>query len=199
MLDSFLDRLRGETERLRIGDPLDEATKVGATISKKQLDKITGFVDRALEEGAECVTGGKPFIPTDPHLENGFYFQPTILTNCRDNMEIVNKEVFGAVMTILPFDTEEEVLTRANFTPYGLAGGVFTRDIKRAHRVAHHLQAGGICINNYNIYPPEVPFGGYKMSGIGRENGCAAVDQYTQLKTIYVEMGPIEGHFTHQD
>ncbi|XP_014675875.1 PREDICTED: aldehyde dehydrogenase family 9 member A1-A-like [Priapulus caudatus] len=196
IMEQFVTKLIRETEGLKIGDPLEEDTRIGATISQKQLDKVVAFVGRAIEEGAKVETGGKRFVPTDPHLENGFYFSPTIMTNCRDTMQIVNEEIFGAVVTILPFETEEEVVTRANNTRLGLAGGVFTRDVQRAHRVANRLQAGGICINNYNIYPPEVPFGGHKMSGIGRENGYAVIDHYTQLKTIYVEMNNVESPFT---
>ncbi|KAL8168566.1 UNVERIFIED_CONTAM: Aldehyde dehydrogenase 9 member A1-A [Gekko kuhli] len=143
-------------------------------------------------QGAEVLCGGEAYVPDDPKLSNGFYMSPCVLGNCGDNMTCVKEEIFGPVMSILPFDTEEEALGRANSTCFGLAGGVFTRDLQRAHRVVAGLQAGTCFINNYNVIPVELPFGGYKMSGFGRENGTAAIAYYSQLKTVYVEMGNVE-------
>ncbi|XP_023860097.1 4-trimethylaminobutyraldehyde dehydrogenase-like [Salvelinus sp. IW2-2015] len=117
------------------------------------------------------------------------------IDNCTDNMTCVKEEIFGPVMSVMPFDTEEEVLKRANNTTFGLASGVFTRDISRAHRVAENLQAGTCFINNYNISPVEVPFGGYKQSGFGRENGQVTIEYYSQLKTVVVEMGDVDDYF----
>lgn len=125
----------------------------------------------------------------DPNLQGGYYLSPCVITNCTDSMKVVKEEIFGAVVAVMPFDTEEEAVRRANDSPFGLAAGVMTRDLQRAHRVASRLQAGMVWINNYNVFPPEVPFGGYKMSGFGRENGLAALQGYSQEKTIYVEMG----------
>lgn len=134
-------------------------------------------------------------MPDDPKLKNGYYMRPCVLGNCKDDMTCVKEEIFGPVMAILPFDTEEEVLERANATKFGLAGGVFTRDIQKAHRVVAALKAGMCFINNYNVSPVELPFGGYKSSGFGRENGRAAIEYYSQLKTVCVEMGDVESAF----
>ncbi len=122
----------------------------------------------------------------------GYFVEPTVFTGCTDDMSIVREEIFGPVMSVLTFTDEDEVVARANDTEFGLAAGVFTRDLQRAHRVVARLEAGTIWINNYNITPIEMPFGGYKQSGIGRENGHAAIEHYTQLKSVYVEMGDVE-------
>uniref|UniRef100_A0A8C9LFE2 Aldehyde dehydrogenase 9 family member A1 n=1 Tax=Pavo cristatus TaxID=9049 RepID=A0A8C9LFE2_PAVCR len=148
-----------------------------------------------LFQGAQVLCGGDLYVPDDPKLKNGFYMQPCVLGNCRDDMTCVQEEIFGPVMSILPFDTEEEVMERANNTKFGLAGGVFTRDIQKAHRVVAGLKAGMCFINNYNVSPVELPFGGYKSSGFGRENGRAAIEYYSQLKTVCVEMGDVESVF----
>uniref|UniRef100_A0A915ILM8 Aldehyde dehydrogenase domain-containing protein n=1 Tax=Romanomermis culicivorax TaxID=13658 RepID=A0A915ILM8_ROMCU len=128
----------------------------------------------------------------DQRCKNGNFFEPCILTNLNDQMEIVREEVFGPVLTLLTFEDEKEVVQRANNSKYGLAAGLFTNNLARAHRVASQLQAGYVWINNYNVQPVEVPFGGYKMSGFGRELGLAALENYTQLKSVYVELGDVE-------
>ena len=125
-------------------------------------------------------------------LHKGNFLEPTIFTDCRDDMAIVKEEIFGPVMSVLIFDDEDEVITRANNTSYGLAAGIFTEQLKRAHRVARKLQAGICWINNYNVTPVSMPFGGYKSSGMGRENGLMTLTQYTQQKSIYVELNEIE-------
>ncbi|ETE57642.1 4-trimethylaminobutyraldehyde dehydrogenase, partial [Ophiophagus hannah] len=188
-LEAFTKEVVKQTQNIKIGDPLLQDTRMGALINKAHLEKVLSFVKQAKEQGAEVLCGGDAFVPDDPSLKNGFYMSPCVLGNCKDTMTCVKEEIFGPVMSILPFDTEEEVLERANNTRFGLAGGVFTRDIQRAHRVAAGLQAGMCFINNYNVSPVELPFGGYKMSGFGRENGKAAIEYYSQLKTIFVEMG----------
>uniref|UniRef100_A0A2H6N210 Aldehyde dehydrogenase domain-containing protein n=1 Tax=Micrurus carvalhoi TaxID=3147026 RepID=A0A2H6N210_9SAUR len=194
-LEAFIKEVVKQTQNIKIGDPLLQDTRMGALINKAHLEKVLSFVKQAKEQGAEVLCGGDAFVPDDPSLKNGFYMSPCVLGNCKDTMTCVKEEIFGPVMSILPFDTEEEVLERANNTRFGLAGGVFTRDIQRAHRVAAGLQAGMCFINNYNVSPVELPFGGYKMSGFGRENGKAAIEYYSQLKTIFVEMGNVESVF----
>lgn len=185
--EQFLDRLAARVAKMTIGDPLDPSTDVGALISAEHLDKVLGYVEVGKSEGARLVIGGgRPSGLTD-----GYFVEPTVFADCRDDMSIVREEIFGPVMAVLSFESEEEVIERANDTPYGLAAGVFTRDLSRGHRVASGLEAGTVWINTYNITPIEMPFGGYKQSGLGRENSLAAVDHYTQLKSVYVETGDV--------
>ncbi|XP_077175150.1 4-trimethylaminobutyraldehyde dehydrogenase-like isoform X2 [Paroedura picta] len=195
ILHAFTKEVVIQTQKIKIGDPLLNDTRMGALINHPHLKKVLSFVTQAKEQGAEVLCGGEAYVPDDPKLSHGFYMSPCILGNCEDNMTCVQEEIFGPVMSILPFDTEEEALRRANHTCFGLAGGVFTRDLQRAHRVVAGLQAGMCFINNYNITPVELPFGGYKMSGFGRENGTAAIAYYSQLKTVLVEMSNVESVF----
>ncbi|KAL8168621.1 UNVERIFIED_CONTAM: 4-trimethylaminobutyraldehyde dehydrogenase [Gekko kuhli] len=195
ILHAFTEEVVIQTQKIKIGDPLLHDTRMGALINQPHLKKVLSFVTQAKEQGAEVLCGGEAYVPDDPKLSSGFYMSPCVLGNCGDNMTCVKEEIFGPVMSILPFDTEEEALGRANSTCFGLAGGVFTRDLQRAHRVVAGLQAGTCFINNYNVIPVELPFGGYKMSGFGRENGTAAIAYYSQLKTVYVEMGNVESVF----
>jgi len=195
--DSFLMKLKDRTEKIRVGDPADPDTQMGALISKAHTEKIIRFIDSGKSSGATLLTGG--FRPSTDFkgrdITSGNFLTPAIFTDCDDAMEICKEEIFGPVLSILSFDSEEEVIERANNTPFGLAAGVFTNDIKRGHRVIHQLQAGTCWINNYNITPIELPFGGYKQSGQGRENSLAAIQQYTQLKSVYVELGDVESPY----
>ncbi|XP_028329370.1 4-trimethylaminobutyraldehyde dehydrogenase B isoform X1 [Gouania willdenowi] len=191
----FVSEVVKRTQAIEIGDPLLESTRMGALVSRSHLHKVLGFVEQAKKEGATVLCGGEPFVPSHPKLRGGFYMTPCVLGDCRDEMTCVKEEIFGPVMSVLSFETEEEVLRRANDTTMGLAAGVFTRDVRRAHRVVEQLKAGSCFINNYNITPVEVPFGGFKTSGIGRENGQVTLEYYTQLKTVYVEMGDVESLF----
>jgi len=186
--DSFLEQLAGRTRALRIGNPLDPRTQVGALISEAHMNRVLQFIDSG-KRSARLVCGGERARVDG--LPGGYFVKPTVFADCSDECEIVQNEIFGPVMSVLRFTDEEDVLRRANATPFGLAGGVFTRDLARAHRVVAQLQAGVCWINNYNITPVEVPFGGVKQSGIGRENGLAALDHYTQRKSVYVEMGDV--------
>ncbi|XP_030639768.1 4-trimethylaminobutyraldehyde dehydrogenase A [Chanos chanos] len=195
IMPQFLEEVVKRTKAISVGDPLQAGARMGALITRPQLDKVLEYVRKAKEQGAKVLCGGEPFVPDDPKLKGGNFMSPCVLDNCKDDMTCVKEEIFGPVMSVLPFDTEEEVLQRANNTTYGLASGVFTRDIARAHRVAENLQAGTCYINNYNVSPVEVPFGGYKMSGFGRENGLVTVEYYSQLKTVVVEMGNVESLF----
>ncbi|XP_076435384.1 4-trimethylaminobutyraldehyde dehydrogenase-like [Babylonia areolata] len=191
MVEEFLKRLVERTGRMVVGDPNKEETTVGATISPQQAAIDLAYIDGARKEGAHVVYGGQRVTPS-PELAGGYYLTPCILTDCRDDMTVVREEVFGSVMSVLTFDTEEEAVRRANDTPFGLAGGLFTKDLSRAHRVASQMEAGSLYINNYNTYPVGVPFGGYKMSGIGRENGPETLDYYSQVKSVYVEMNDVD-------
>ncbi len=188
--NQFLDSLLARTKKLRIGDPMDPETQVGALISRQHMEKVLGYIEAGKAAGAQLLCGGGR--PDDPALSEGNFVEPAIFDACSDDMKIVKEEIFGPVMAVLTFDDEDEVVDRANDTDFGLAAGVFTRDLQRAHRVVAKLQAGTCWINNYNITPIEMPFGGYKQSGIGRENSHAAIEHYTQLKSVYVEMGDVE-------
>ncbi|HEY5820185.1 MAG TPA: betaine-aldehyde dehydrogenase [Mesorhizobium sp.] len=191
--DRFLDRLVTRTKAIRIGDPLDPETQMGPLISKAQHDKVSGYIAIGSLEGATLACGGG--IPSLQGFEGGFFIEPTVFTGVTDTMRIAREEIFGPVMSVLSFDTEEEAIARANDTEFGLSAGVFTRDLARAHRVIGDLQAGTCWINSYNLTPVEMPFGGYKQSGIGRENAVAALGHYSQLKSVYVETGNVESPF----
>jgi betaine-aldehyde dehydrogenase len=186
--DEFLARLAARTVPLRIGDPMHPQTQVGALISADHMARVLQFIESG-KRSARLVCGGQR--ARGAGLDQGNFVEPTIFADCTDDCEIVREEIFGPVMSVLRFGTESEVVRRANNTPFGLAAGVFTRDLARAHRVVALLQAGVCWINNYNITPVEIPFGGVKQSGIGRENGLAAIGHYTQLKSVYVELGDV--------
>jgi betaine-aldehyde dehydrogenase len=189
LLPRFLERLQQRVQLMRIGDPLQADTQVGALISTEHLEKVMGYIARGRAEGARVLTGGVRIVDGD--LANGCFVAPTVFTECHDDMAIVREEIFGPVMTVLSFDDEREVIERANATPFGLAAGVFTRELTRAHRVIAALEAGTCWINHYNVTPIELPFGGVKLSGLGRENGRAAIEHYTQIKSVYVAMGDV--------
>jgi betaine-aldehyde dehydrogenase len=190
---AFIERLRARTAALKVGDPLDPATQVGALISQEHMEKVLGFIARGRAQGARLLTGGARV--TEGSLARGYFVAPTVFDGCRDDMDIVRQEIFGPVMSVLEFEDEDEVIARANATEFGLAAGVFTNDLTRAHRVIAQLQAGTCWINHYNVTPVELPFGGVKMSGLGRENGRAAIEHYTQLKSVYVALGDIEAPY----
>ncbi|MGS0536350.1 betaine-aldehyde dehydrogenase [Pseudoalteromonas sp. SaAl2] len=190
----FIDELKTRTEQNIIaGDPMDPNVNLGALISKNHHELVMGYIDKGISEGATLLTGGKALQPDS--APNGYFVAPTVFTDCTDDMTIVKEEIFGPVMSVLVFDDEDDAIRRANDTHLGLAAGVFTKDIKRAHRVIHQLQAGICWINSYGNSPAEMPVGGYKQSGIGRENGIETLDHYTQTKSIYVGMTDIESPF----
>lgn len=192
-LPAFLEKLVARTAAMVTGDPLDPATHVGALISTDHMEKVLGYIEAGKREGATLVTGGGR--ASVPGLEAGAFVTPTVFADCTDDMTIVREEIFGPVMSVLVFDDEEEAIARANATDFGLAAGVFTRDINRAHRVIAELQAGTCWINAYNLTPIELPFGGYKRSGLGRENSRAAVEHYTQAKSVYVNLGRVDSPY----
>uniref|UniRef100_A0A6Q2Y4A4 Aldehyde dehydrogenase domain-containing protein n=1 Tax=Esox lucius TaxID=8010 RepID=A0A6Q2Y4A4_ESOLU len=195
ILPEFLKEVVRRTKAIEIGDPQLDSTRMGALISRPHLNRVLGFVEQARKEGAKVLCGGERFVPSDAKLSGGYYMTPCVLGDCSDEMTCVKEEIFGPVMSVLSFETEEEAVRRANASALGLAAGVFTSDVKRAHRVVEQLKAGSCFVNNYNITPVEVPFGGFKMSGIGRENGQVTIEHYTQMKTVFVEMGDVDSLF----
>jgi betaine-aldehyde dehydrogenase len=190
---AFLERLVKRVNAMRIGDPMDPDTQVGALVSEQHMHKVLSYIERGRAEGARVLTGGMRV--TSGELAKGYFVAPTVFDDCRDDMSIVREEIFGPVMSILEFEDEQEVIERANATEFGLAAGVFTNDLTRGHRVIARLQAGTCWINQYNVTPIELPFGGVKLSGLGRENGRAALEHYTQLKSVYVAMGDIDAPY----
>jgi betaine-aldehyde dehydrogenase len=189
----FLEKLVARVERMTIGDPLDPKTQVGALISEEHMNKVLSYIERGRKEGAKVLVGGKQI--KIGALARGFFVEPTVFDGCSDDMAVVREEIFGPVMTVLSFAEDDEVIARANATEYGLAAGVFTRDLTRAHRVIARLEAGTCWINHYNVTPVELPFGGVKRSGLGRENGKAAIEHYSQLKSVYVALAPVQAPY----
>ena len=190
----FIQQLKERTEKnIIMGDPMNEDTNFGALISKKHHELVLSYIKKGIDQGATLLTGGNAASPKS--APNGFFVEPTVFTDCTDDMDIVKEEIFGPVMSVLTFEDEDEVIQRANNTGYGLAAGVFTMNIQRAHRVIHQMQAGICWINAYGASPSQMPVGGYKQSGIGRENGMETLNHYTQVKSIYVGMNPLESPF----
>lgn len=187
--DDFLERLCKRLERVVIGDPLDPGTNFGPLVSAAQLDKTLGYIAKGEAEGARLVFGGRRLDRA------GYYVEPAVFADVTDGMTIAREEIFGPVMAVLEFQTEEEAVARANDTPFGLAAGVFTNDLARAHRIAAAFEAGTCYINTYNDAPVEAPFGGTKMSGVGRENSRAAIEHYSELKTVHVRMSSLQAPF----
>ncbi|NRG19625.1 betaine-aldehyde dehydrogenase [Rhizobiales bacterium] len=190
---AFLKRLAERTALAKLGDPLDEETHIGPLVSAGQMDKVLSYMKLGQEEGARLICGGgKAQVPG---LAEGLFVKPTVFADVADHMRIAREEIFGPVMCVLDFETEEEAVARANATEFGLAAGVFTGNLARGHRVVAALHAGTCWINTYNLTPIEMPFGGYKHSGIGRENGHAAIEHYSQIKSVYVELGNVESAY----
>ena len=190
----FIEKLVQRTsQNIIAGDPMDPSTNFGALISLKHFNIVLDFINIGIKEGATLLHGGTSLQPDN--APDGYFIAPTIFTNCTDQMTICREEIFGPVMSVLTFDDEDEVISRANATDYGLAASVFTQDITRAHRVIHQMEAGICWINSYGLSPVQMPVGGYKQSGIGRENGLATLNYYTQLKAVYVGLQPLESPF----
>lgn len=189
----FLERLVERTKAIRIGDPLDPETQLGPLVSRAQHEKVMSYIEIGRQDGAELLFGGG--APSMQGMDGGCFVEPTVFANVTDSMRIAREEIFGPVMCVLDFETEDVVVARANDTEFGLAAGVFTNDMARAHRVTAQLQAGTCWINTYNLTPVEMPFGGFKQSGIGRENSLAALEHYSQLKSVYVETGAVDSPY----
>ncbi|GAB7539114.1 betaine-aldehyde dehydrogenase [Burkholderia sp. 3C] len=184
---AFIERVLTRVARIRIGKPSDPATNFGPLVSAAQLDKVLGFIESGKAEGAKLLAGGERLV--HDHFGGGQYVAPTVFADCRDEMRIVREEIFGPVMSILDFATEDEAIARANATDYGLAAGVVTENLARAHRAIHRLEAGICWINTWGESPAEMPVGGYKQSGVGRENGITTLEHYTRIKSVQVELG----------
>ena len=191
--DAFLARVAARAERIVLGAPLDPGVQMGPLVSIPHGEKVLAAIARGTAEGARLVTGGGRARVQG--FEAGVFVQPTVFADVEDEMFLAREEIFGPVMSVLRFSTEAEALARANATAFGLAAGVFTRDISRAHRVVAALEAGTTWINAYNLTPVEAPFGGVKRSGIGRENGRAALEHWSRIKSVYVATGPVEAPF----
>lgn len=182
--DKFVAELKVKFENVKVGDPMDSETQMGSQVSEVQMNRILDYIALAKEEGASILTGGNRIVANG--LEDGFYLEPTIVTDVRNDMRIAQEEIFGPVVTVIPFSSEEEVIALANDSDYGLAGGLWTQDINRALRVAREIETGRMWINTYHEIPAHAPFGGYKKSGLGRETHKSMLEAYTQMKNIYI-------------
>ena len=184
--EQVVELFANATRNVKVGDPADESTEVGPLVSAKQRDRVKDYIEIGLGEGASVVVGGA--APDDPSLADGAYLLPTVFDGVDNDMRIAREEIFGPVVSVIPFDTEEEALRLANATPYGLSGSIWSRDIGKAMRAARALQSGVISVNSNSSVHTEAPFGGYKMSGIGRELGMAALDLYTETKNVFIDI-----------
>ena len=188
--EQFCKRFAERAAAIKLGDPMDEATHMGPLVSAAQLEKVLGYIRIGTEEGARLICGGNRVADKE-----GYFVEPTAFADVTDDMTIAREEIFGPVMSILDFEDEDDVIARANNTEFGLSAGVFTNDLTRAHRVVARLQAGNCWINTYNLAPVQAPFGGSKSSGVGRENSKAAIEHYSELKSVYVAMTPVESAY----
>jgi len=191
--DKFVAKVAARANSIKLGDPLDLDTQMGALISAPHLEKVMGYIEGAKLTSARLVCGGNRHH--SEATKNGYFVEPTVFADCTDDMVHVKEEIFGPVMSILKFTDEDEVIARANDSDYGLAAGVFSQDISRAHRVINQMQAGICWINSWGDSPAEMPVGGYKQSGVGRENGLETLHHYTQVKSVFVRLDDLESPY----
>ncbi|MDU5107868.1 aldehyde dehydrogenase family protein [Clostridium sp.] len=189
--DEFMEKVVAAFEKVKVGDPLDPNTQMGAQVSESQLNKILKYIEIGKNEGARVLTGGERYVEGD--TKNGYFMKPTLLVDVDNSMRVAREEIFGPVGVVIKFKTEEEVIELANDSNYGLGGGVFTRDINRAIRVAKAIRTGRVWVNTYNTFPAGATFGGYKESGIGRETHKTILDAYTQKKNILINLSEKPG------
>jgi len=185
--DQVVEGVSRYAETLKVGNSLDPSTQIGPLVSGEQLDRVTGYLRVGREEGVRVTTGGERL--TTDGLGDGYFVPPTVFADARDEMRVAREEIFGPVMCVMPFDDIDEVLASGNDSDFGLGGGVWTKDLGNAHRVARRLRAGTVWVNTYLLLDPAVPFGGYKMSGWGRENGSAALESYLNTKSVFIDAG----------
>ncbi len=183
--DRFVSDLADYTKNFKVGNGFDENTVIGPLISAKQKVKVLKYMEIGQQEGAELIVGGNA---TEADLLKGHFVKPTVMANAHNEMTIAKEEIFGPVVSAIPFDDIDEVIKQANQTEYGLGGGICTTDVRKAHKVAHALKTGNVWVNTYNITEPASPFGGYKQSGLGRENGAASIDAYTEIKNVWINL-----------
>jgi len=183
--DEFVGRVAEFGRRLRVGPGVDPDVQIGPLVSAQQLERVTGYLDVGKREGARAVSGGERLL--DGELAKGYFVAPTVFADVRDDMTIAQEEIFGPVISAIPFRDIDEVLRRANSTPFGLGSGVWTRDVSKAHRLARGIRAGSVWVNCYQAMDPAVPFGGYKMSGYGRESGLQHLDEYLNVKAVWIK------------
>lgn len=196
--DVLVAKLSEAFRKQKVGDPFDDTTGHGAQVSKEQYEKILSYIESGKSQGAHVAYGGGRYETNDPKLRDGYWVEPTIFTNCHKGMKIVEEEIFGPVLAVIPFDTEEEAIQMANDTEYGLAAGIFSENGGRCIRLSSALQAGTLWINSYALLSNAIPFGGFKQSGIGRELGVDAIKEWTEVKAVHWNIGakldwPLQG------
>jgi phenylacetaldehyde dehydrogenase len=180
VFDDVVSGVAEAARKIKLGPGLAKGTEMGPLVSDEQLQRVTGYLNAGQEAGANIVAGGQQ------RGDRGYFVSPTVIQDTREDMSIVREEIFGPVVVVDPFEDIEEIITRSNDTPYGLAAGIWTRDISKAHRVARRLRAGTVWVNCYNIFDSAMPFGGYKQSGWGREMGHEVLDLYTETKAVCI-------------
>ncbi|MBA1155406.1 aldehyde dehydrogenase family protein [Microvirga mediterraneensis] len=196
LYDAFVERYIASARRIRIGHPASARSHIGPVASRRQYDRINAYIAEAVAAGGRVVLGGAgPSM--DPELAEGFWIEPTIIVDVTSDMRVCREEIFGPVVTVQSFQTEDEAIAIANGVEYGLAAGFWTKDLRRARRVSRRLQAGTVWVNTYRAINLRVPFGGFKQSGIGRENGLEALDEFSQIKAVVTDYGPAADPFAH--